>query len=231
MSGRSVSFVAACVSTSILLASWGTTESAAASGADRLRAPAGSSIIILREQLAHEPVRDGSAAPTALPKALRGWDVYDALRSQARATQSEVITWLESQALTYRSLWVANMIQVEAPVSELADLESWPAVDRIVVDASLRIEEPIRTEEPQVPARRFIEWNVDLIDAPSVWSAGGERNRCGDRSDRHRRALGPSGSHRSVSGLGWGFRRSRLQLVRRGDLGRRIVWPVDDGAV
>lgn len=133
-------------------------------------APTRSVLVVLRDQLDTRPL-EADAAMERLPKVLRGLAVHEALVERARLGQSDLARWLDARGLEYRSFWITNMIRVEASAEAVRELSARPDVDRVVEDSPLQVERMLRSEARSAE-RRLIEWNVDLIGAPAVWSTG-----------------------------------------------------------
>lgn len=103
----------------------------------------------------------------------RGQFVYRQLRAQAESSQARVRALLKSSAKVHRSYWIVNAIQVTADEVTLRSLAIQPDVGRIIPDRVYHIPPPQPgTSQPGVNG---IEWNIDRIHAPDVWSTFGVR--------------------------------------------------------
>jgi subtilisin family serine protease len=99
----------------------------------------------------------------------RGWFVYRMLTSVARSSQQSLRTLLGARRVSFRSFWIVNAIRVRSTARTLAILAARPEVARIVPDWSARIEQTSRTAGVSA-----IEWNIQRIRAPEVWSTYGD---------------------------------------------------------
>lgn len=103
----------------------------------------------------------------------RGEFVYDALTETAERTQTDVLTLLERHGVQYESFWVVNTIKVSATKALVEDLAQRSDVARIRADKVQELPEPTPgIDEATVQA---VEWGIDRIGAPSVWSTFGTR--------------------------------------------------------
>ncbi|HZN73121.1 MAG TPA: S8 family serine peptidase [Micromonosporaceae bacterium] len=116
---------------------------------------------------------DLHVAAQAATKTEKATAVYEAKRQQAAASQADVVKLLESAGVAHTSFWIDNSIQVVGGLEIAAKLAERPEVARIMADDEIKLEQPLAGEtEPTVDG---IEWNVDRINAPRVWSEIGVR--------------------------------------------------------
>lgn len=103
----------------------------------------------------------------------RGQYVVDQLQAVAERTQPAVLAQLEAHKANYNSFWIVNAIQVTGDERALNDLANHPSVAQILADRVYEIPEPIpASDEPRIQA---VEWGIDRINAPQVWSDFGVR--------------------------------------------------------
>jgi len=103
---------------------------------------------------------------------LRRRALVESLRAHAYATQRDVRAWLDANGISYRSYWIANVIQARLPRTAIAALASRNDVLRIEPNPSIPMKLPQHqaVEAPSVPDT--ISWGVTKINAPLVWAAG-----------------------------------------------------------
>jgi subtilisin family serine protease len=103
----------------------------------------------------------------------RGLFVYQRLQAVANRSQAQIRGLLMNRRLNHQPYWIANAIRVTADKETLQQLAARPDVERIVADGAYSIppSEPANSQ-PGVDA---VEWNIDRIRAPEVWSSFGIR--------------------------------------------------------
>jgi subtilisin family serine protease len=116
---------------------------------------------------------DLSAAPLIRDWNRRGQFVYDALTNTAKTSQAGLRAYLNARGIAYHSFWLVNTMQITG--------------DRALVDAlakrtdvaRLRLSSHLTIETPKASGRSpdTIEWNIDRINAPDVWSTFGDRGQ------------------------------------------------------
>jgi subtilisin family serine protease len=114
---------------------------------------------------------DVSAATSIKSWSARGWYVYNKLTGAARSSQGGLRALLANQGVRYQSFWIINAIKITSKSSTLSAVAARPEVARIVADWSARIETPIRTAS----SIKTVEWGIDRINAPQVWSTYNDR--------------------------------------------------------
>ena len=103
----------------------------------------------------------------------RGQFVVDRLQAVANASQAGIRAQLTAQGKQYRSFWIVNALQVTADSATLKALGSRTDVAEIAADQVYSIPTPAPgTREVTINA---IEWGVNNIGAPQVWSTFGAR--------------------------------------------------------
>ncbi len=97
--------------------------------------------------------------------------VVDRLRSTAAQSQQDVIRYLQSQAVEYKSFWINNTIWVRASQDVIAALSQRSDIAFIhanpVVSADIA-----RFAEPTEQFLGSIEASIQLVGAPNVWDQG-----------------------------------------------------------
>jgi subtilisin family serine protease len=106
-------------------------------------------------------------------RAARGRFVHERLRSVADRSQAGLRRFLRDRGATFESFWIANAIKVEGAAALADQIAARPEVERIIADGTYEIPRP----EPGsvVSSVEGIEWNLDHIGAPEVWSTFGAR--------------------------------------------------------
>ncbi len=103
----------------------------------------------------------------------RGRFVFERLRAVANTSQAGLRAWLRSRGVAHRPFWILNAIKVTAGKAILQELAARPEVAQIVADGAYQIPNPI-PGKPE-PGVQTVEWNIDRIRAPEVWSTFGVR--------------------------------------------------------
>jgi serine protease AprX len=99
--------------------------------------------------------------------------VYNELRALAARTQGPLIKSLEDLGAEYRPFWVANLIWVRGDWTILAAMAQRADIAHIYANPSVRISVPAGgTERRTLTSPGAIEWNISLVNAPAVWTAG-----------------------------------------------------------
>jgi len=95
------------------------------------------------------------------------------LREYAGRSQARLVQLLSASKVDYKPFWIANTVRVTAGRDVVDRISTLPEVERIVADGSIVIPKPTPGQEQ---ARiQTIEWNIDRIRAPEVWSTFGDR--------------------------------------------------------
>jgi subtilisin family serine protease len=114
---------------------------------------------------------DVSAAATIADWDAQGWAVYNELTQTAAATQTELLALLDAEGVEYQSFWIVNAVKVTGSEELLKLIAALPGVEQITADRVYEIPEPDpAADEPGITA---VEWGVDRINAPDVWSEFG----------------------------------------------------------
>jgi subtilisin family serine protease len=99
--------------------------------------------------------------------------VYQQLRDLASRSQARLRGLLQAGKVDYRPFWIANTVRVTGGKQLLEQITALPEVERVVAEQRAEIPEPSPGQEQ---ARiQAVEWNIDRIRAPEVWSSFGDR--------------------------------------------------------
>lgn len=117
---------------------------------------------------------DLSAAARLSDWDARGWAVYNALRGTAERSQAPLLTQLNlaqsrGAAGQIKSFWISNLISVEADRATIDAISKAAGVAAIL--PSLKLEPPALVAETRNAAPTAIEWGINKIRAPEVWSS------------------------------------------------------------
>jgi len=120
--------------------------------------------IVLREQA------DVSGAYLLSSKFEKGRFVYRTLSETAAWTQTEIISLLVQEGITYESFWIQNMILVQGDYGVLSLLESRDDIMELRLNHKVQALDPKENEHAYAaPSSRAIEWNLIQINADDVW--------------------------------------------------------------
>lgn len=114
-------------------------------------------------------LRVANGLPT---KETKGAYVYALLSATAQREQRPLIALLEGYQAEYRSYWIANMIWVRGDLALLQALAQMPEVAYVYANPQHPLQEPFVPEPFAISAPNEVEWNIDRVNAPMVWSAG-----------------------------------------------------------
>jgi subtilisin family serine protease/N-acetylneuraminic acid mutarotase len=122
-----------------------------------------------------EETADLDTATGMADRSAQGWLVYERLTETADASQADLRAMLDAEGVDYQSFWIANTIKVTGDARLLDRIAARPEVSQITADHVRRIPEPIPAEdEPgDEPGVQAVEWGLDRINAPQVWSEFG----------------------------------------------------------
>ncbi len=123
-------------------------------------------LVFLRDQA---DLSAAAALPTRLEK---GTYVFETLTEQAERSQGPVLAALAAQGVEYRPYWVANMVWVRGDVSVVQAMAARPDVAHVYANPTVHLD--VLAPDPAAPAEGpdTVEWNINLVGAPSVWAAG-----------------------------------------------------------
>ncbi|MGW6457261.1 S8 family serine peptidase, partial [Streptomyces sp. NPDC055078] len=121
--------------------------------------------------LSHEA--DTSAARARREKTDRTRLLYESKTAHAERTQTPLKALLKSEGVAYESFWIVNTVKVTGDKALAEKIAARPEVASLEVDDPIPVPKPLPGKaEPGVNA---VEWNVDRINAPKVWSELGVR--------------------------------------------------------
>ena len=118
--------------------------------------------VVLREQA------DLGRARSIVDWNARGQYVYDVLRRTADGSQAGLRSRLASLGLDYRPFWIINAVRVTSNRTTMLELASRSEVWQIIATQEFHIPEP--QPSSVLAGTDAIEWNVQRINAPQVWS-------------------------------------------------------------
>lgn len=121
-------------------------------------------VVVLKEQA------DVSEAKNIKGKDAKAKFVYTTLLKTADQSQQEVKDFLSKRNKTFQSFYIVNMITLQADRELIDSLADLPSVSYVMEDGHFTMQQPIidRTQS----GARGIEWNVGMVNAPSVWNMG-----------------------------------------------------------
>ena len=122
--------------------------------------------VVLRQQANLTPAHSMRPAP-------RGRYVYDTLTATADRTQQSLKQYLTQHRVPFKSFWILNAIRVTGDGTVLQALAARPEVAKIVPDVVFRVPPDARGTRERTP--NTVEWGVDRINAPQVWSTYNDR--------------------------------------------------------
>ncbi|MGI5213138.1 S8 family serine peptidase [Plantactinospora sp. CA-290183] len=105
----------------------------------------------------------------------RATEVYRQLTGTAERSQRGLRAELDSRGTTYRAFWIANALRVEGDRGLVDALAARPEVASIEPSRSYELVKPVAMTPDTRSGVDAVEWNVDNIEAPRVWSELGVR--------------------------------------------------------
>ena len=99
--------------------------------------------------------------------------VRQQLTDTATRSQSGLRALLDARHADYRPFWIVNTIQVTGGRALLKEIASRSDVDRVVPRRTYQLVKPRKGATRATV--QSIEWNIDRIRAPEVWSTFGDR--------------------------------------------------------
>ncbi len=103
----------------------------------------------------------------------RGRFVYNRLEAVANQSQARLRALLAGRGAPHQPFWVVNTIRVTGDQALLDEISQLPEVEQIVADQVFPLPDPSPGQVESVV--NAIEWNIDRINAPQVWSTFGVR--------------------------------------------------------
>ena len=117
---------------------------------------------------------DVSEANFLQSKNAKGAYVFNELKKVAEESQRAVRQLLESEGVAYQSFYIVNAIHAQGNERLIEQIARLSSVASIQNNPSIMMEEPMSNEgmEDEIDERNTVEWGVDKINAPAVWSMG-----------------------------------------------------------
>jgi len=121
-------------------------------------------VVILKEQA------DVSEAKNIKGKDAKATFVYQLLINKADQSQKEIKDFLHQRDISFRSYYIVNMVTLQADWDLISSIASLTSVSSVIEDGHFTMQHP--TTDRSLSGTRGIEWNVSMINAPSVWNMG-----------------------------------------------------------
>ena len=86
-------------------------------------------------------------------------------------SQQPVIEYLTAQGISHQSFWISNDILIQAKANQVPEILKMSAVKYAFSNEKVGLNLPRNTEK-STQAVAGIEWNVNMVQAPAVWSLG-----------------------------------------------------------
>ncbi|WP_406860215.1 S8 family serine peptidase [Streptomyces sp. HUAS MG47] len=116
---------------------------------------------------------DTTTARKAAGKAAKARALRAAKTAHAEKSQAGLRALIKDAGGRYESFWIANTLKVTGDEALARKLAARPEVAALEADDPVRLPDPLPGEaEPRTDA---VEWNVERINAPRVWSELGVR--------------------------------------------------------
>ena len=96
------------------------------------------------------------------------------LRDRAAASQADTLRLLAAHRSVRNivPLWVSNRIAARVPAAMVAMLAVRPGVERVRLDAEIKLPREVLTADGGGGGTSAPEWNLDAIGAPALWALG-----------------------------------------------------------
>ena len=108
-----------------------------------------------------------------LDRNARGTFVYQRLNEVADRSQAGLRAMLDARGVSYQPFWIVNLVRVTGGESLVFEIAARDDVKRIYADRTYRIPPPaVEVGPARVSA---VEWGIDRIRAPLVWSTFNDR--------------------------------------------------------
>ena len=105
--------------------------------------------------------------------------VVQRLSETAHRTQAPLLAALKARGLEVRPYWIANMLWVRADPADLEFIAARPDVAHVYANPSVHLDLPSQSSPAPyavlstLPAASAqIQWNIQKVNAPSLWAAG-----------------------------------------------------------
>ncbi|WP_277350910.1 S8 family serine peptidase [Streptomyces chilikensis] len=106
-------------------------------------------------------------------KSARGAEVLRSKKETAEESQADVLSIAEENGAEARSFWIINTVQVTATEKVAEKIAELPEVESIRADRAIKLDEPTKGERRSTVSG--VEWNIDAVNAPDVWTGQGVR--------------------------------------------------------
>ena len=113
---------------------------------------------------------DLSAASSLPTKEAKGQYVFHALTEVAAKTQGPLLQALKAEGVSFKPMWIRNMVKVRGDKALLLKMAARPDVAEIIYE-----HKPTLDIEPSSPVKagpEAVEWNITRVGAPDVWALG-----------------------------------------------------------
>ncbi|GII94982.1 S8 family serine peptidase [Sinosporangium siamense] len=114
-----------------------------------------------------------AATAGATTKADKATRVFTAKTAHAETTQRTLRTLLTTRKAEFTPFWIVNTVKVTGDADLAADIAALPEVRRVELDRT--IPAPKAAPGERMPKVNAVEWNIDRVGAPRVWSEYGTR--------------------------------------------------------
>ncbi|TMR98534.1 S8 family serine peptidase [Nonomuraea basaltis] len=125
---------------------------------------------------------DLSGARRAATKEAKAELVFEAKTGRARSSQESLRRLLDAREADYTPYWIVNAVRVTADEKLAGEIAKLPEVERIDPVRTVALPKPVPGEaEAKVvvadseTSEVAVEWNIDRVNAPRVWSETGNR--------------------------------------------------------
>ncbi|GII94980.1 carboxypeptidase regulatory-like domain-containing protein [Sinosporangium siamense] len=120
---------------------------------------------------------DLGAARNTATKAGKGARVYQAKTAAAASSQAKLRSLLSGRKADFTPLWIVNAVRVAGDAGLAGEIAKLPEVERIEPDSVLEKPRGRTAGRPATTQAQVngVEWNIDRIGAPQVWSEFGTR--------------------------------------------------------
>ncbi|PGS47731.1 protease inhibitor I9 family protein, partial [Bacillus sp. AFS041924] len=103
--------------------------------------------------------------------------IVSELRIKSDSSQSNLKKYLKKEKLNgsvkdYESFYIVNGMAVTATEEVMNNIAAMPEVESIKPNGITKLIEPAKTTEVKVQATNNVEWGLEKIGAPDVWSLG-----------------------------------------------------------
>lgn len=123
-------------------------------------------LVILKEQA------DVSAALNLQTKEQKGRYVFETLRGVSLKSQANLCHYLDSEKVSYYSLYIVNAIFTKVRLSVLENIAKMPEVSFIQPNPPVEVESSAWEHEESRRGLNGVEWGISMIRADEVWAMG-----------------------------------------------------------